>query len=198
MIATGRGRFPRRGFSPPALRAALMGALPLLALFFGRTRNAHRFFFLSGASLIFYNPWLVFDYGFLLSFSATFGLLFIAPIFQKYFPNPNFFVEILLLTISVQLSSLPILFSFGNFSLISPLTNMIFLPFLPFFLLAGVVAFLVSFFAPIFSLCVDVFLVALHFFAKIPFASVEVPGFSWFWMAAYYSAVLWFVRRFNT
>ncbi|MEK7545133.1 MAG: ComEC/Rec2 family competence protein [Patescibacteria group bacterium] len=183
------------GFSPPALRAALMGTLPLLALFFGRRRDVKRFFFLSGFALIFYNPWLVFDYGFLLSFSATFGILFVYPFFEKTFLARYFFGKIFLLTIAVQLSSLPIFFSFGNFSLIAPVTNTLLLPFLPFFLVSGIVAFVLPFLAPLFSVCVDLFLGLLHLFAKIPFASVVVPSFPIFLTVFYYFVL--FVKTFE-
>lgn len=183
------------GFSPPALRAALMGALPLLALFFGRRRDVKRFFFLSGCVLIFYNPWLVLDYGFLLSFSATFGILFIYPFFEKTFLARYFLGQIFLLTISVQLSSLPILFSFGNFSLIAPVTNTLLLPFLPFFLVSGIVAFVLPFLAPLFSVCVDLFLSLLHLFSLVPFASTSVPAFSPFLIVLYYSALIGILKK---
>jgi len=104
------------------------------------------------------------------------------PFFQNLFkkiPNPK---EIPLrnlfsLTLSAQVFTLPILiYNFGYFSLVSPLTNILIVPFLPYlmglgflFLISGLIS---PYFSLIFSWLVWLFLsyllLVINFFSKIP------------------------------
>jgi competence protein ComEC len=90
------------------------------------------------------NPLLLgFDVGFQLSFLAVMGIIYLMPSFQNWFkkvPNPNIFPvrNLLSMTISAQVFTLPILiYNFGYMSLVSPLTNILIVPLIPYLMGLG-------------------------------------------------------------
>jgi len=130
-----------------AIRAGIMGALFLVSQNFGRLCIPERIMIFTLASMLFFNPLLLkLDIGFQLSFLAIAGLIYLQPFFSKIFRKlPNFLDLRLNLssTISAQFFILPILlYNFGQFSLISPLTNILILPTIPYL---TIFAFLFSF-----------------------------------------------------
>ena len=82
------------------------------------------------------DPTLVYDIGFQLSFVAVLGIVVYMPKFLTYVPKntiPKAFYSLVMVSVSAQLFTWPILLSsFGFFSWISPLTNLVIVPFLPF------------------------------------------------------------------
>src|SRR3989344_9175996 len=177
--------------SASVIRSALMGGLVLLANNSGRIYNPKNSLTLAAFLMVLANPMILrYDIGFQLSFFATLGILYVAPLLQSYFnklPNWFNFREIFLMTFSAQLMVLPlILFYFKNFSLVALPANLIILPFIPlamasgfftgiagliwskFGLLIGALTWLVSSFI----------LIVVKFFANLPFASFPV-SFSW-------------------
>ena len=70
------------GAIPPVIRSALMGLLTLLALAMGRERDARHILGLTALGLLIYASPLLYDISFQLSFGATAGLLYIAPILR--------------------------------------------------------------------------------------------------------------------
>lgn len=71
------------GAIPPVIRSALMGILTLLALTAGRERDAQHILGLVALGLLLYSPLWLFDISFQLSFGATAGLLYLAPLLGK-------------------------------------------------------------------------------------------------------------------
>ena len=82
------------------------------------------------------DPTLVYDIGFQLSFGAVLGIVVYMPKFLTYAPKNTIlkaFYSLVMVSVSAQLFTWPILLSsFGFFSWISPLTNLVIVPFLPF------------------------------------------------------------------
>jgi competence protein ComEC len=138
------------GFQPSAIRAGIMGGLYLLAQYFGRLNTSSRTIVFAAALMLFLNPLLLrLDVGFQLSFLAMLGIIYLSPFFQnwlKFIPWLQV-KSILAMTFSAYFFTLPILiYNFGYFSLIAPITNILILPSLPFimglgfiFALAGII-----------------------------------------------------------
>ncbi|OGZ34483.1 MAG: hypothetical protein A2Y98_03060 [Candidatus Portnoybacteria bacterium RBG_19FT_COMBO_36_7] len=196
------------GASASVTRAAIMGILVLLARHEGRMYNVRNALVFAGAAMIYLNPKiLLFDIGFQLSFLATAGLIWLAPVFEKWFAGaPKLFglKEILIATLSAQLAVLPLLLVyFGRLSLISPLANLVILLFIPltmlFGFLAGGVGILWLAGAKIFGWLAWIFLTgeiaAIKFFAGLPLSSVKMH---WGWPIAiiYYLILILFLYRF--
>lgn len=133
------------GFMPSALRAAIMGIFILLAQFFGRISDGWRPVVFSLVIMLFLNPFLLrYDVGFQLSFLAVSGIIFLSPVINswlKFLPQEKWWNlrEILAITFSAQIFTTPLLiYNFGYISIISPLTNALIEPLLPYLMAFGV------------------------------------------------------------
>ena len=133
------------GAQASVVRAAVMGAIVLLARREGRLNDPRNAIVLAGAIMILINPLILrHDVGFQLSFTATLGLIYVAPAIEKYFQKlPKFFElrETMIMTISAQIFVLPLLlFYFKNFSLTSLPANLIVLPTIPLAMALGFIS----------------------------------------------------------
>jgi len=131
------------GFPASAVRAGIMGFLVLWAMKLGRLNKATNAVVFAASVMLLINPLLIYDIGFQLSFLAVVGLIYIFPILEKVTKRvPDFFKlkSLILITISAQISTLPvILYHFGRFSLIAPLANILVVPLLPLIMILGLV-----------------------------------------------------------
>ncbi|MBI4127411.1 ComEC/Rec2 family competence protein [Candidatus Peregrinibacteria bacterium] len=167
------------GPSAAVVRAGLMGTLSLWALYGGRRSQVYFALIWSGLIMAVENPYVLFyDAGFQLSFASTFGLLTFSPVFDKYFPAMKWkpVREALILTLSAQAATLPIIaLSFGRFSLISPLANLLAAPLIPPAMLFGGLSLVFGASAALpaafFLKIIIIIAVAL---AGVPFAAVDL------------------------
>lgn len=198
------------GSPASGMRAGIMGALFLSSQYFGRISSAERLMSFALTLMLFFNPLLLrYDVGFQLSFLAVAGLIYFAPIFLKLFKNlPNFlgFRINLASTLSAQAFTLPVLlYNFGQFSLIAPITNVLILPAIP---LLTVVGFLFSFLgifcevlARVASLPGQVLLMIImkiiDFFAFFPFISTQIQISGFFVLVSYIllAIFVWYLRK---
>jgi competence protein ComEC len=132
------------GAPASAVRAGLMAGLLLLAQKVGRLRSADKAVVFAATVMLAVNPSLLkADVGFQLSFMACLSIIYLKPILDAKtanWPNPFRFKDILTMTLAAQLGTLPILiFHFGRLSLISPLANLLIVPFLPLIMISGIV-----------------------------------------------------------
>jgi len=213
------------GAAASVVRAAIMGILVLLAQQVGRLYSIRNALIFAGAVMVYLNPKvLVFDLGFQLSFGATLGLIYISPILQAWFEPKKEdllsqingrakFVKsleslksILIATLAAQITVLPLLIiNFGQLSLISPLANLLILPFIPATMLLGFLGALGGLiFLPlgqIFGWLAWLFLTyeikIIELLARLPLAAIS---FKWSWLGGgiYYAILIWFVWRFNS
>lgn len=127
------------GAPPSAIRAAIMGSLALIAQLFGRQSFGIRPVVFAATLMVFQNPLILrYDIGFQLSFLAILGMVYWQAFFSDFLrkiPNPQIFParNTLTATFSAQVFTLPLLiYNFGNIPLLSPITNLIIVPFLPY------------------------------------------------------------------
>ncbi len=205
------------GAPASAVRAGIMGAILLFAEKIGRLNSSGRAIVFVAAIMLTLNPLLLkFDVGFQLSFLAVLGIIYIKPIFdgwvakvikKKKLPG---LVQIITMTLAAQIATLPILvYNFGRISFISPLSNVLIVPALPYIMGAGFIFSLASviwiglgkiliwpawfFFAYITKL--------VELLSKIPFAAKEISNIHWIWLIGYYILLigfLWWYRKKKT
>lgn len=130
------------GLQPSAIRAGIMGGLFLLGQYLGRLSVSSRAVVFAATVMLVINPLLLrLDVGFQLSFLAMMGIIYLLPIFRSWLrkiPNLFQFRNILAMTLSAQIFTLPILiYNFGYLSLVAPITNVLILPLLPFIMISG-------------------------------------------------------------
>jgi len=135
------------GFSAPVLRSVIMFSLLGVGNLFFRNRpmNQLNILFVSAFVLLFYNPLLIRNIGFLLSYSALFGIIYFHPrIKVLYTPKnkfSNYIWESFVLSVSATISTLPItLLVFHQFPIWFALANIVVVPATFALLLLGFVA----------------------------------------------------------
>ena len=124
------------GATASVVRAAIMAGVLLFGLLVKRRADMLNLLLLAGVALLFWNPHqLLYDVGFQLSFAATAALLYVAPRMTEWFvflPERFGLRESFVASLAATLVTAPILFwHFGTLSLISPLVNLVILPFIP-------------------------------------------------------------------
>jgi competence protein ComEC len=124
------------GLSPSMSRAGLIAGLSLLAWYYGRRFHPLVLLPFAMAITLLVQPAYAWgDLGWQLSFAAFAGVMILAPLLQTYFfgdKPERAFRRIFIETMAATVATLPILLvSFGQFSVVSPVANMLILPLVP-------------------------------------------------------------------
>lgn len=148
------------GATPSVVRAAIMGGLAILAGQLGRRQNGLNTLALTAAVMAVFNPNILWDVGFQLSFAATCGLILYAGPLQNWFTRllahrlpirtaQNISAPVsatMFFTLAAQLTTLPIMaYQFGRVSLVSIIANPFVLPVQPAVMILSGLAVLLSF-----------------------------------------------------
>ena len=141
------------GAPASAVRAAIFGILTRLGEVTGRLSNGINLIFLAASVMLLFNPFsLRWDLGFQLSFLATLGIIIFYPFLNRLFsklPDRFMLKETISMTFAAQILTFPLLVSsFGMFSFVSPLSNLIVIPFLVPITVAGFVMAVLNMFIP--------------------------------------------------
>lgn len=195
------------GGEAPVVRAGLMVGLAFSSQLFGREGDSLRFLLISASLMLLVSPLMLFDIGFQLSFGATAGLILVSPklkdLAPRFFSIP-FLGEGLLLTLSAQAMTLPILLTnFGQFSWLSPLINALVIPIIPLIMILGLVIVILSFLlmplAQLLSWLVFPFLTyfvrTVNFFGSLKGISWEIGTISLIYFFPYYALILFWVFK---
>lgn len=192
------------GATASVVRAALMGSLLVVAEVFYRVYSFRHSMALAAFIMALANPLtLLYDAGFLLSFCALAGIVYIAPIINSFFDSGNKYVlgsiSLAAQTIGAQLAVAGVLVSlFGGISLVGLFSNILILPIMPLTMLIGFGGgFLGMFLVPLRFVFMLPLLPLLWFeiFIIRLFGSVALlkMGGSVLWIILYYGILLGFV-----
>jgi len=142
------------GYPASVVRAGIMGILVLIAYRWGGGVKPGILLITSATVMSAINPYiLLFDVGFQLSFLATIGLIYLAPVLEKIFislrislPTKFGLKESVIATSAAIIMTAPlIIYQFGRFSLVALLVNILILFVIPLIMALGFMAVLVSF-----------------------------------------------------
>lgn len=159
-------------FQPSIVRAALMSGFALAAGVVGRQNTSLLALFFAGFVMLFWDPIIIENIGFQLSFLATIGIILFAPVFNKLgFQSP--FFEDFKTSIAAQMATMPlILFLFGKVSAISVIVNLLVLWTIPPLMILGFLASAFSLISP---------------FLSLPFHWLAIPLLSYFyWITGFF------------
>lgn len=128
------------GASPSVVRAGLMAILLILSEILARAPNIYSTVATTAFIILLFNPFILCDVGFILSFGGTLGILFFNQVIQEKInqtfpslidkPILKSFVDMLSVTLAAQIFLVPIMcFYFNQISFISIITNLIVGPF---------------------------------------------------------------------
>ncbi|MES2565813.1 MAG: ComEC/Rec2 family competence protein [Bacteroidota bacterium] len=131
------------GFSPSVLRAVLMLSLVMLGKTFYKQGNSYNTLLLSAFLLLLYNPNLIHDIGFLLSYFAVFGIMYFYPVLSQLYVFENKILQWLwasvLISVAATLLTLPVsLYYFHQFPIWFALSNLVIIPISMFIMMATV------------------------------------------------------------
>lgn len=131
------------GADAAVVRAAIMGGLAIMAAYFGRRQDGLNTLAIVAALMALFNPYVLWDVGFQLSFTATLGLLLYGGALSRgfyTFVSKHFseetakrlykpVTEYILITFAAVLTTLPVIvYHFQRFSLVSLAANPAILP----------------------------------------------------------------------
>ncbi|MGB2694721.1 MAG: ComEC/Rec2 family competence protein, partial [Dehalococcoidia bacterium] len=210
------------GASPSVVRAAIMGGLFVLATLVGRPTSGLASIAVAAAIMTGWDPLVVHDVSFQLSFAAIIGLVYLTPLFQARGAEllraagivgegdgfAAFLLESTAVTMGAVAATLPLIaLNFGRVSVVAPIANLLLVPAFAFILVTSALTAVAGvIWAPLgqatgwFAWAALTYMVELvRFFAGRPLASFEVTGFGAWHAAASYLALAglawWLSRR---
>jgi len=195
------------GASATAIRAGIMATIMLLGRITGRNYIAGRALIIAGLLMIAYDPRILVDMSFQLSFIATGGVLYLTPKvinWFKFLPMRFGIREMFACTIAATISVLPILlYLTGVLSLVSIPANILILLFIPIVMFFIFITGILGFISPIISipfgyisyLILLYILSIIHFLGSLSFASITIQSFPLVITVLIYSALLWWIFK---
>jgi competence protein ComEC len=171
-------------FTSPITRAAIMATVGLAAYLWQQRQNAMNSLALAALVLLLLNPSLLFDPGFQLSFTATWGIIYLAVPLNRHIPLPAGIREAITVPLAAQLAILPLIASYFNqVAILGLLANILVVPLAGFVVYLGLVGMMLALAAP--ALFNPFFLAAgalsipikglLSLLAELPSAAFFVP-----------------------
>lgn len=138
------------GAPPSVLRAALLFSIVFVGREYFRRVNIFNPLAASALVLLTYDPYLILDVGFQLSYLAMIGILYLQPrIYQRWIPNNkfvNYFWQLLSVSLAAQIATLPIsLYYFHQIPLYFWLSGLIVIPGATIILVLGILLLITSF-----------------------------------------------------
>ena len=192
------------GFGPPIIRAFLMLTLILIGKLIDRATSTMSLLFIVGLLMLIYNPLLVFDVGFQLSFTVTFALILTSPILNFNIKNKflNSVIGACMIPLIAQIFAAPLqMFYFNTFSLYSVITNIAIVPVLSIVSFIGFISSILAL-IPIIShkICLvadfvlNPFLIYIvktaNFFSNLPYSIVYLKKPTVIQLVLYFSIII--------
>ncbi len=188
------------GMGPAVVRSAIMAMLVLMAVQLGRERDWPSALALASLVILLFDPSALYEIGFQLSFTATWGILYLTPLIGELLAGrwgwPRWLGLPLGVIMGAQLATLPLLVYYFNLvTPVAPLVNLLLVPLVGLIMLLGFlgsVAGIVFFPAAILinvgtSVLIDFFIGMARLFSLLPGGSSYVAAPPW------YAVALWYV-----
>lgn len=171
------------GANPPVVRAALMASIALIGTTYGKKHNSINSLSFAAFVILIFNPLMLWDVGFQLSFVATLAILyFYKPIREKLsFLNPKI-RDLTALTVSAQIGTIPFtMYYYHYISIISLFSNIVIVPLADIAVILGFLSAITGLiFSPLSCLInyinipvVEVILYITKLFNNFPYASIN-------------------------
>jgi competence protein ComEC len=163
--------------------------------------------------MVLWDPMVIYNVSFQLSCIATFAVIFAVPLViikygsrVKFLPEKFMIREIMIGTAVIEIFLLPILlFTAGQISLVTVITNLLILPTLPVVMGFGFAATLVGYvhsvlalpLVAISNLMLGYILIVTNFFANVPFGVMSFQTPEWLvWIAYIFLTIwLWYLQK---
>jgi competence protein ComEC len=180
------------GAGASVVRSVIMTIISLYGKIVDRSYDPMRGLFVAGLFMLVFNPMLLFfDASFQMSFMATFGLIYLSDKISRRLTwlTKKFGVrEIISSTLATQITVTPLIMHFsGMISIISPITNILILPFIPYTMFVVTLTALASFISSVIAwpfgfvsyLLLSYELKTVHYFSMLNFSAVQFEKWTW-------------------
>lgn len=168
------------GLSPSVLRSVLMLSVFLMAKASSRPANSYNIIAFSAFSTLIYNPFLIWDIGFQLSYLAVAGLIYLQPKIQQSWSIKNKWLHklwgLMAMSLAAQLFTFPAsIYYFHQFPLYFLLSNLFIMIPIALLMYLGILLLFpgFSFLAPFFEWLINFTNQGLLWIANLPFASLS-------------------------
>ncbi len=192
------------GFGPSILRASLMLVFILLGKLIDREADNIALLFFVAFLLLLYDPCMINNIGFQLSFAVTFGLLLTCPILFDKIDNKvlNFIASSCFVPLVAQLYAAPIqMFYFNTFATYSLFANIAIIPFLTVVSFLGFISSIIAmiplictYFCKLSDIVLNPFLTGLinisNFFSSLPHSILQTTKPSILQLILYFTLIL--------
>lgn len=192
------------GASPSTVRAAIMFIIYLLSKILIKRNHSFTALAFSAMLLSVNNPYVVYDWGFILSFLSVLGIEIFANDFSRWLRFlPKMLRESIAVTLGAQLVTFPALtVMFGEISAYSVLANIVVSSFFVYtmylclsFVIVSFVPFVNVVYSAVCGLFVDGVCTVANLFSDLPYAMVSIESMSAVSIFCYYVFVVLFVFR---
>lgn len=187
------------GFTPSVSRAAIMGSIGLLAYWKREKASFYDSLALAALVILLVQPRSLYEPGFQLSFLATWGLVYLYPLFEGLLSPLPPWRRYLAVPLAAQAAVLPLTaYYFNILPLLGLPANLIAVALVGIIVTLGLSAFLLAqVFSP-FAVAIasatgpllEILLRSLSQLSRIPSASIIVPTPSWGWIMGYYAGLV--------
>jgi len=194
------GRALMTGWVPSVARAAIMALIGLAAPLLRRGQDARAALAFAALALLVSQPLLLFDAGFQLSFAATWGLVYVAPVLAtRLSALPRAFRSLFSMTAAAQIAVVPLLaYHFLQISVAGFVANLAVVPLVALLVPAGFAVAAVgavapaigTLLAPVLGPPADAVWWAAAFCARLPLSAVPVGPPSLLEIVAFYAAAV--------
>lgn len=192
------------GFEPSVLRAVIMAIVILTGQMLFKETEIFTSISFAALVLMLYNPGILFNIGFQLSFAATISLV----LFYKYLKEilsfkflPSFITDVLAATIAAQIGVLPItVFYFNKLSIVSIISNLLVVPLVEFITILGSLMAILGQLHIAFSTLIgyinnvllSIVLIVTKISADMPWSVITLTTPSVILVVFYYAAIIYF------
>lgn len=167
------------GFSPSVLRSAIMISIFIFAKQLKRGNNSYNVLAFTAFILLVFNPFLIWDVGFQLSFLAVFGLVYFQPKIYKWFYFKPIWADKLwsttAMSLAAQLATLPLsIYYFHQFPIYFIISNLFILIPITLLMYSGIALLVlrIYFVAPAFEWLINFTNSGLKWISELPYAGI--------------------------
>ncbi|RZK72841.1 MAG: ComEC family competence protein, partial [Pedobacter sp.] len=168
------------GFSPSVLRSVIMLSVFIIAKSFARKTNNYNIMAFAACCLLLYNPFLIWDIGFQLSFLAVAGLIWLQPMIQNWWHiEQDWLYKIwgtVAMSLAAQLATFPFsLYYFHQFPVCFLISNLFILLPIAVLMYMGILILLfrIEVLGPAFEWLISFTNEGLRAIAALPFSSIS-------------------------
>ncbi|WP_316789190.1 ComEC/Rec2 family competence protein [Pedobacter frigoris] len=167
------------GLSPSVLRSAIMLSAFVLAKMLNKESNGYNILAFAAFCLLLYDPYLIWDVGFELSFLAVFGLICLQPAILSWWPVKNRWLSriwsAVAMSFSAQMTTFPLsVYYFHQFPLYFLISNLFIIIPSALIMYLGIIilVFRLSFLASVFEWMIHFMNKGLDYISRLPFSNM--------------------------